>query len=458
MSINPVSRYHTEQKSYSCPASGMISDQGWEKLIAYCGGIGSGIDYDGRFTSSSIKQKFEGFRDRAVFSFDLPEGIYIPSSCRPVLNTAYHSPEQAADNVKAYLKQCESLVLDSMEFRKAAGTFTGLVAVVRGMERQWLVTGKGDYVGTFPKRLSRRLFKEYSIKVPPQVLQSIGNLLDPYIDRKECQVVLAFDQDYTGDSNPSDYCHGDSCWWGSGRAGVREGFALSGGYAIRQFEDAKPKSRCWIVWQEHLKVYVLMNAYGQLKLAEFARLLATAWGMSYAQKSIDAVNLHDTDGKYVKRDDGSYFINQNNCYVIGETADIEALRSCIDARFHEKFVKKIACRCCSSLFSEDMAHHVAYVDEDIESKVCPNCSFCCYDCGIYRPTTQSVETQGKKICTKCASKYTKCRFCESLVLGREACSGCMRKHGLVPVYVINWDSSSYVYKCPATPATVAEVL
>jgi hypothetical protein len=76
---------------------------------------------------------------------------------------------------------------------------------------EWVVQ-KGDFAGTFPKRVANYMRKVHKIKIEPQIISEIGNKARAHAEDRNIYVV-----DFTNEFNwhDGDFGDGDSCFWGA---------------------------------------------------------------------------------------------------------------------------------------------------------------------------------------------------------------------------------------------------
>ncbi|MBZ0304862.1 MAG: hypothetical protein K8I82_02220, partial [Anaerolineae bacterium] len=152
-------------------------------------------------------------------------------------------------------------------------------------EYTWLVQ-KGEYRGTFPKRVSKYYQMTYGVKCPDSFLAELGQ-----IARRNSGEAAAYEFDFTNrfDWNAGDFGESRySCFWGN-RTGARTMLTENGGLAIRFYRENKGFARAWLVSIEDDQ-YVIFNGYGFAGNATLtiARLFAQFVGKTY--KKIQLVN------------------------------------------------------------------------------------------------------------------------------------------------------------------------
>jgi len=441
-------RYHTTPRPYKV-VGGTIAQQGLQEVTGNYLYYLHNMHVDGHVTRKSYAALIE--QQKALISDPIASRHAVEDAWRRVadgrvyigqslgMHLDYgHGLEHYKKNALAYLDRASQFVDQLFTYREDNPDRTYYKLNVDCVGSDWLVTGKADYVGTYPKRIAKWLFKQHKIRLRECHLQQIGNLLAPHVQKEGDDVNLAFDQDYIEGSSASDYCHTDSCWWGEHRTGLREGFKAEGGWAIRQFDGHTPVSRCWIVWDKQYECYVLFNAYGKLELAHFARILSADWGLSYAQVKIDT-------------DSDDYFINGGKGYIIGDTAKCDKLAgTTLEPYWHDPIVPPKACKCCSAQV-EDL-YEVRDVRDYIN--VCADCRHRCLHCSGH--FTQDAMVGDSGYCTACHARMSPCQCCSNLTdNANHFCNGCVQLYNLRDVWEIDWDAMSYRFIPAQLPPTMS---
>lgn len=144
--------------------------------------------------------------------------------------------------------------------------------------------------GNYTRRLSKALYKEHNVKVPPALLSEIGN-----IARRHTSTTNSFHVEFTRDLNGSaeDFYHDDSCWWSS-HAYSRCAFKSWGGVGLRSFENDNidyPNGRAWVQPLDsdmrpthdtaNAFAYMVYNGYGKLDGYNAVRIVAHLTGRTY---------------------------------------------------------------------------------------------------------------------------------------------------------------------------------
>ena len=294
---------------------------------------------------------------------------------------------------------------------------------------EWLVRGKGEYVGTFPKRASKYYWQEHKLKCPTSFVQELGNRAKQHSSEHK-----AYTFDFVSQFNwgAGDFGDAHSCFW-TDRKAARKTLAENEGLAIRFFEGDKGYARAWIMPIGDNR-YVLFNGYGHAGNPTLicARVMATWLGLGY--KRIGLSNYGSTGG--------TMFINGQIGYVIGtaeQTGEIDEYDLQLDCE------DCITCENCEDDISEDDTYfapngetycrdcfydiydYCAHCDEtyyrddmsyvDGVGDVCERCldrrySYC-ERCGEYHAHEDVIEVEGETYCDHCAERIgvTNCDNC-----------------------------------------------
>ncbi len=439
-----ASRYHTDVRSYKVmgggiPAFALQSANDYLRFL-------ESASLDGRMTEKSYAEFLDATKENirtsltqygvadAVDNVRYNRRFYISDN---LPFPAYgHTLDSYKENSLLWVDKCLTLFRTVKAYREDNSGNGQDRSVLDLVGTEWLVTGKGDYVGTFPKRVAKALFKVCRIKLRPEHLQTLGDIVSPHVTKEASELMLAFDQDYAGESDPREYCHADSCWWNDSREGLREGFVAEGGWAIRQFSNGNPISRCWIVWDKKHECYVLFNVYGKTDLPTFARVLSTSWGLSYAQARL-----------YPDRSE--YYINGDKCYVVGSTQAVENAEE-LHVSWHKPIKPKCRCSSCAAEVERDSLFGARNADRR-DVRVCSNCYAVCSRCGI-RHTTDAM-IPGTPYCQSCRPHLRTCGCC-GVLTENTYCTSCVQQYNLVDRYEVDWTAMTYRFIPAQLPPTL----
>lgn len=227
----------------------------------------------------------------------------------------------------------------------------------------WTVNGKGEYIGTLPKRLGKFVKKTYGINLSNETLQAIGNIANQYTEQEQS---YTFDVTNVVDWGKSDFGQRSSCWWGTDAIQLLE----QNGAAIRFWEEVESRhidekilngyGRVWVVpCKPKANTFIIFNGYGMAdgynSTLIMARVLASHFGLSYKQ-----ISLTNNEGS------GEVYINSGG-YVIGPSDAIEGIYS------HELAWGEDArhtCADCGDPISDDDPY---FFDDNNDEYVCHQC-------------------------------------------------------------------------------------
>lgn len=148
--------------------------------------------------------------------------------------------------------------------------------------------------GNFTKRLSKFAYKQYGLKLRPDLMSEIGNIGSAHSRSVSVDIEITRDLNQSA----SDFFHEDSCWWGS-ESQSRCALKSHGGFGLRTFHktDGFVEGRAWVMplrlkngdltptfETETPDAYVVFNGYGSLGGANGyapARILAHMVGWTY---------------------------------------------------------------------------------------------------------------------------------------------------------------------------------
>jgi len=258
----------------------------------------------------------------------------------------------------------------------------------------WLVTGRGEYVGTFPKRIAKYYYQTHKIKMPSSILSQIGNIAK---DHSSDIATYEFDFTDTFDWQSGDYGDSGSCYWGS-YSSAKELLSSNGGLAIRFYKDNQGYGRAWIM--PHNECYYLFNGYG-LQLVSIARILSSFLNLSYKAIRISAI-------RYI-------YINGGNQYVVGDVsaiADITSYHINVDGDIEDEDNRQ--CDCCDDTYHYDDMY---YTEDDY--CLCESCytheTTTCYDCNCtywHDDDMRFIENINSNVCESCYEQsYSMCDSC-----------------------------------------------
>lgn len=266
----------------------------------------------------------------------------------------------------------------------------------------WRVGGKGEYVGTLPKRIGKFYYQEHATKLTPDQLTTVGNLGSQHSTRDETYLFDFVDQI---DWKAGDFGDSGSCFW-TCHASAKDMILLNGGGAVRFFDSAGGIARAWIVpWAGCLLVF---NGYG-METLPIARILAAHFDHAYYQK----VKLHNNGAI-----DGALWINGGTGYLIGPQFAVTTVDA-IDLEWEEP--EQYTCEHCGDQIDEDDHYHSPAGDDYCESCYGDRVSYCgACDEGAWRDDI-TIDPDGNAICDDCYSALVRCcEHCQSDVWESDA--------------------------------------
>lgn len=317
--------------------------------------------------------------------------------------------------IKAYI-DAQSLYADNWKAVNPTYTRDYLPLIPQDWQWTWLVAGKGEYVGTFPKRLSKFYFQEHAIKCPTSFVQELGNLARKHSSE---QITFTFDFTDTFDWESGDFGDDNSCYFTDRRAALGM-LAENDALAIRFYESEKGIGRAWLARLSDSR-YIVFNGYGIAGDAtlKIAQIMATWLGLGY--KHISLENYGQTGG--------TLWINGGNGYLIGTSEQTAAMTN------HDLQFDCDECYSCDHC-GEEMSEDDSYSTPDGES-YCQSCFYEYYDyCAIcdetfHRDNMNYIED--RDICNRCLERrYDYCNNCEEYrpnddfltVKGEVYCTNC----------------------------------
>lgn len=275
---------------------------------------------------------------------------------------------------------------------------------------EWVVTRHEYATGTFPKRLSKWLHKEYGQSFTPEQLARIGTLAREHTSAE--RHTYFYDITDTIDWDDGDFGDSGSCYWGSNR-GARAMLDENHCLALRFFKDAEGDEgigRCWlyrnsmfwIIWNAYFNNthdYGAHNSCAGLQLVGMARLLATEFGLSYKRIALENGGMTG----------GLLWINNGAGYMIGPDEVIQKY-----GHYDLHFSPTSYCCDCGYAFDED---ELVEINGGLYCEECRDERFCyCEGCDSYVNNDDVVEVHGERrstyMCESCARECAaQCQDC-----------------------------------------------
>lgn len=226
---------------------------------------------------------------------------------------------------------------------------------------QWVITGRGEYVGTFPKRVSKYYWQEYQLKCPNAFVAELGQIARRN-SASESSYIIDFAERLNW--NAGDYGDSSSCLWGTYEHG-RDIMESEGVMAVRFYNEAGDGyGRAWL-YKLRDDLWIVWNGYGiEGGTIAIGRVLSQFWGVSYKK-----IRLSNNG-----RDSGAVWINNGAGYVIGQADKLTKIRV-----FDLNFGIPYPCENCGDEISEDDRYYAPDSEiycEDCFSQYCDYCAHC----------------------------------------------------------------------------------
>ena len=173
--------------------------------------------------------------------------------------------------------------------------------------------------GTFPKRVSRYMYKTYNIKVRNALLQSIGNIAQQ--NSTQGDVVFDFTRRISWEAG--DFRDNESCFW-TDYGGSRIAMMRAGIGAIRIYNPGGTLGRGRAWFSPLPEGFILFNAYGIMQARTIANFLCQLFGEDYNYKQTHISHTHrDSDGGW----SGTYelYLNSDG-YLIYDRPNTKTIR------------------------------------------------------------------------------------------------------------------------------------
>lgn len=208
-------------------------------------------------------------------------------------------------------------------YKADGGYVRSAAGAVNEMDPRWQMKS-----GNFTKRLQSLVYKNYKVKLPPEIVSEVGNIATQHTAQAG-----SVDIEITRNLNrpAREFGNAGSCWWG-GYSSSRCALKSNGGFGLRSFDkDGNVKGRCWVLPLKFNKetkkfkqtfntmeadAFFAFNGYGDLAGYEPARLLAHMQGVTYKK-----IGFRPTDeGWYINN--GSGFLIAPEDMMDMETVEI----------------------------------------------------------------------------------------------------------------------------------------
>lgn len=212
---------------------------------------------------------------------NIPLPGFLPNGC------TYDSPEYAA-----YAEACRLAYDEACRLRNK---WYELANQIEDIGAKWQ-TKEGNYT----KRLSKFAYKNYGLKVTPDVLSEVGNIGVAHSGGAN------FGIEVTRNLNlPAyEFAHEGSCWWtdySEGRCALKN----NGGFGLRSFGSYGVTGRAWVMPLKRVNgtftptfdtmtpdAFIVFNGYGDLSGYIPARIMAHLAGLTYRKVGFESEPMY----------------------------------------------------------------------------------------------------------------------------------------------------------------------
>lgn len=302
---------------------------------------------------------------------------------------------------------------------------------------RWMVSGKGEYVGTWAKRMSKYVKKQYGYNI------DMGHLsvLVEHLSKAVNAAVTPYLIEFTDHANwrRGDYADANSCWFGGAHDATRLKMIDAGGGAILIHRvDGRNLGRLWYFPLESGKFSCIFNIYdfdNKLTILSMARMLSMKFGVSYMR----AHELYFPDA-YLNGEGSAYLVGVDLVdrpitltfaqrkstleYLSGfdpfsTTLDVQGGRVPVKVERVHNDDDRWRCNGCNILFPEDIDSYELHGDtycltclENGDFFVCGKC-----DDWEYDDEGTTIKT-GERVCAGCReNRCGYCNECEEYIWG-----------------------------------------
>jgi len=293
---------------------------------------------------------------------------------------------------------------------------------------QYTVGGKGKYVGTFTRRVSKYIKNTFGFNLTDAELSTIGQLAR---DNNTSELTVHIDFDAELNWRAGDFGDRTSCYWdGNNKALVL--LKLHQAHAVRVWngEHTKGSGRAWLMPPEihglgdFLIVFNGTSTNHEYDTLWFTRLLAIFWGLEYHRV-------------YFSGGDVSENLYGSAC-IVGKLADVSSVDSVRlnweDIDYEEEGNEEYTCHNCG--WSDDDEDNFRTDDDgyiyclDCYAEIYVSCYYCdeeltrddvaeydykyyctyhagrhlayCDNCNCYCLNNDAIEVDGVSLCQKCS--------------------------------------------------------
>jgi hypothetical protein len=169
--------------------------------------------------------------------------------------------------------------------------------------------------GNYSTRLKRYAYKTWGLKLEPEILTHVGNIVSEAHKNREFLIEVTRDLNLTS----TEFANSASCWWSNYKES-RCALKTNGGIGLRSFEDddpdKNPNGRVWIMplkvapdggltptFRTDTGVFFVFNGYG---------VLEEKAGVNVVQAMTDAEEV-----KLITFEADRYYVNNSRGYLMG---------------------------------------------------------------------------------------------------------------------------------------------
>ena len=178
---------------------------------------------------------------------------------------------------------------------RKSGFYLDFPYVIARISPDWVIS-KGEFAGTFPKRLAKICKQQWGIVLSSDILGKVGEIARKYTLNREYFIEFSRDFNWT----PGEFGDKNSCFFGVSSY-QRTRIKLLGGYAMKVYDESQsPLGRAWILpYDKTGNNFLVFNSYNNknFNLIFFARLLAIHLGGIYEMVP-EAIPGIYTNGEY----------------------------------------------------------------------------------------------------------------------------------------------------------------
>jgi hypothetical protein len=440
---------------------------------------------------NTIRERIDNVGYKSIFSLEIKAGDITESGKYRVMlaieswliDTKIELKNDTKD-IKKYVTRDLNNCFDDWDIRhllddifdKAREKIT-LECIDESISWDWLVS-KGRIAGSFPKRIAKWL-KSMDIKADSNILGTIGSLFQENIENESRTFYL----DYANriDWSSGDYGDSGSCFWNchaSAKDTLNEYDDFTAlrmyevdqrqhyNYDLGEYETTYVLSgsgRCWmIIDTPRANQLIIFNAYSKkvderwqdqnkYRLIDFARFLATLYGLSY--KKIGLCNNGEKSGDLWINHKDNNETQYGDGYIIGDWSSIENIEN-YDLEIDTETENITLCDICNERINTDNDYYQMY-NSDIYCESCASDNLSsCERCGetmhnddVYPVNRQYRNYSGshsytESYCQSCTERIaTQCERCgehfhdkDGLIItdsdGTSYCQSCVENEGL----------------------------